>query len=68
MKRLGFGKAEIGRMTWREAAFWLESVAYDAELSTHAIQGETKETRDLSDLVRVLPKEEEKSNGVEHQG
>jgi len=68
LKRLGFSKTEIRRMTWREAAFWLESIAYDAELSTPAVQGETKEVHDLSELAQILPKAESKQNGVEHQG
>ena len=58
-------------MTWREAAFWLESIAYDAELSTlstPAVQGETKEVHDLSELAQILPKAEEQKSGVEHQG
>jgi hypothetical protein len=55
-------------MTWLEAVFWLESIAYDVELSTPAVQGETKEVHDLSELAQILPKAESKQNGVEHQG
>ena len=52
-------------MTWREAAFWLESLVYDAELSMPS--QEPKEVHDLSELASVLPKAEETHDVVEHQ-
>ena len=69
MKRLGFRLAEIRRMTWRQAVFWLEAIAYDTELAAEAMSSEGgKEVRNLDDLVKVLPKTENKPNGVKHQG
>lgn len=44
----------------QEAAYWLESIAYDVELSTPTSQsGEDKEVHDLSELVGILPKTKE---------
>jgi hypothetical protein len=41
-----------------QVQFWLESIAYDSELTT----GEgAKETRSLDDLAKILPKEEKKT-------
>jgi len=54
LKRLGFSKNEIRRMTWREATFWLECIAYDAELS---MPKQEPEVHDLTELAKVLPKE-----------
>jgi len=69
LKRLGFSLAEIRRMTWRQAVFWLEAITYDTELAAEAMSGEGgKEVRNLDDLVRVLPKTGNRPNGVRHQG
>ena len=68
MKRLGFTVGQIKRMPWKQAQFWLESIAYDAELSAPAAKEEKEEVHDLSELVGILPKAEEKKDGVEHQG
>jgi len=47
------------RMTWQEAQFWLECVAYEAELAAEAVQeGGQKEVHGLDDLVKILPKAE----------
>jgi len=54
LKRLGFSKGEIRRMTWREAVFWLECIAYDAELT---MPKQETEVHDLSELAKVLPRE-----------
>jgi len=46
-------------MTWREAVFWLECIAYDAELGAEGLEPQ-KEVHDLDELANVLPKEGEK--------
>ena len=44
-------------MTMPQVAFWLEAMAYDAELMSG--EGHRK-TRSLDELAAVLPKEEKK--------
>ena len=57
MKRLGFTVNEICHMTMPQVAFWLEAMAYDAELTS----GEgPKKTRSLDELAAILPKEGKK--------
>jgi len=48
-------------MSWKQAQFWLECMAYDAELTAEALQeGGAKEVRSLDELAQVLPKSEVK--------
>jgi len=54
-------------MSWRQAQFWLESMAYDMELAAEAGGEECgKEVHDLDELAKVLPKTESEQGGVEH--
>ena len=68
MKRLGFTVRQIKRMPWKQAQFWLESIAYDAELSAPAAKEEKEKVHDLSELAGILPQTEVKKDVVEHQG
>lgn len=58
MKRLGFSLEEIKRMSWLQATFWMECIAYDAELMAEAAQPQ-KEVHSLDELAKILPKTEE---------
>jgi len=56
-------------MTMAQVQFWLESMAYDAELASAAVEeGGRKETHSLDDLAKVLPKTkgEERNVSTEH--
>ena len=44
-------------MTLMQAAFWLESIAYDLELTNEAAEaGQPKQVHNLDELVKILPK------------
>ena len=68
LKKLGFTVDEIRGMTWAQACFWLESMAYDAELMNAAVEeGGRKETRSLDDLAVILPKTKGEERNVQSE-
>jgi hypothetical protein len=52
---LGFTVDEIRSMTMPQVSFWLESVAYDIELTVEPMH--PTEICSLDDLAKMLPKE-----------